>query len=103
MVMKKTASNSTGTKSNLSRKSPHKASKKASQEPFKKAMSHKKTPSKRRHGFLWITDPWDTLDHAKDTTLRLAQEALFLGLKSHWCDVRSIRWDQDRVLLDAYS
>jgi glutathione synthase len=55
----------------------------------------------KKHGFLWITDPWDTLDHSRDTTLRLAQEALALGLENHWCDVRSIRWEKDRVLLDA--
>ena len=33
---------------------------------------------------LWVTDPWSTLDQAHDTTLRLAQEALNLGLDSYW-------------------
>lgn len=51
--------------------------------------------------FLWITDPWETLSHAQDTTLRLAQEALKLGFKNYWCDFRSIRWQQNRVLLTA--
>lgn len=55
----------------------------------------------KKLGFLWITDPWDTLDHARDTTLRLAQEALKMGIANHWCDVRSIRWEEGRVLLDA--
>jgi glutathione synthase len=55
-----------------------------------------------KHGFLWITDPWDTLDHARDTTLRLAQEALSLGIQNHWCDVRTIRWEDGQVLLDAF-
>jgi glutathione synthase len=59
--------------------------------------------SKKQHGFLWITDPWDTLDHARDTSLRLAQEALSLGIENHWCDVRSIRWENGQVLLDAFS
>lgn len=51
--------------------------------------------------FLWITDPWESLDHPLDTTLRLVQEALKLGIKNYWCDVRSITWNQDRVLLHA--
>lgn len=50
---------------------------------------------------LWITDPWETLDHAKDTTLRLVEESLKLGMVSYWCDVKSIRFDTDRVVLDA--
>jgi glutathione synthase len=58
--------------------------------------------SKKQHGFLWITDPWDTLDHSRDTTLRLAQEALSLGIENHWCDVRSIRWENGQVFLDAF-
>jgi glutathione synthase len=33
---------------------------------------------------LWVTDPWETLEHSQDTTLRLAQEALNLGLESYW-------------------
>ncbi len=51
--------------------------------------------------FLWITDPWETLDHARDTTLRLAQEASFLGHASDWCDVKDIRMENGRVFLDA--
>ena len=54
-----------------------------------------------RASFLWITDPWETLDHPRDTTLRLAEEALLLGARCHWCDVRSIRMDRRRILLDA--
>jgi glutathione synthase/RimK-type ligase-like ATP-grasp enzyme len=33
---------------------------------------------------LWITDPWRTLDREQDTTLRLAQEAVNLGIKTYW-------------------
>lgn len=51
--------------------------------------------------FLWITDPWDTLEHASDTTLRLAAEAGLLGVRNDWCDVRSIRWEEGRVCLSA--
>src|SRR4051812_27923081 len=54
----------------------------------KKAGARGKAPK-----FLWITDPWETLDHPNDTTLRLAEEALKLGLGSAWCDVKSIRWE----------
>jgi len=56
---------------------------------------------KSSYRFLWVTDPWDTLDHEKDTTLRLAQEAASLGFGSYWCDVKSIRYQDRRVLLDA--
>lgn len=51
--------------------------------------------------FLWITDSWRTLDHPNDTTLRLAQEAIKLGHESHWCDVHSIRWQNQRARLNA--
>jgi glutathione synthase len=51
--------------------------------------------------FLWITDPWSTLDHPRDTTLRLAEEALALGAEVFWCDVKTIRWERDGTLLDA--
>jgi glutathione synthase len=54
-----------------------------------------------KHRLLWVTDPWDTLDHPRDTSLRLLEEALALGLECHWCDVRSIRLETDRVLADA--
>ena len=33
---------------------------------------------------LWITDPWDTLTHDQDTTLRLIQEAIALGIPTFW-------------------
>lgn len=33
---------------------------------------------------LWVTDPWTTLDHLQDTTLRLATEAMNLGIESYW-------------------
>ena len=33
---------------------------------------------------LWITDPWSTLTHSQDTTLRLADEAQKLGVHTYW-------------------
>lgn len=39
---------------------------------------------------LWLTDPWESLDHERDTTLRLAAEALELGVECHWADVREL-------------
>lgn len=60
----------------------------------------KKYPKKAKR-FLWITDPWDRMDHPRDTTLRLAEEALKLGYENYWCDVRSIRLENGRCLLDA--
>jgi hypothetical protein len=48
---------------------------------------------------LWVTDPWDTLDHPRDTPLRLAEECLALGVECHWCDFQSIRWDNAGIRL----
>jgi glutathione synthase len=33
---------------------------------------------------LWITDPWNTLTHDQDTTLRLIDEAIGLGIPTFW-------------------
>ena len=33
---------------------------------------------------LWITDPLSTLDQSKDTTLRLMQEAINMGIPTFW-------------------
>lgn len=55
---------------------------------------------KRKQKFLWVTDPWHTLDHPRDTSLRLVEEALILGIDNYWCDVRTIRL-QSSVELDA--
>lgn len=51
---------------------------------------------------LWITDPWDTLDHPQDTTLRLIQEALELGVPCWWADVRSTAWSQQGTTLQVF-
>lgn len=56
---------------------------------------------RKKTSFLWITDPWETLDHSKDTTIRLAQESLELGTPSFWCNVQTIRWQNQSVLADA--
>ena len=40
--------------------------------------------SEKRLNLLWITDPWDTLDHPRDTTLRLMEEAAKLGIAQAW-------------------
>lgn len=47
---------------------------------------------------LWVTDPWETLDHRNDTTLRLVQESLVLGHTSWWCDPGGIRFEVGRVI-----
>ena len=51
--------------------------------------------------FLWITDPWNTLDHSKDTTLRLIEESLENGIENYWSDYQTIRLLGQDVLLDA--
>lgn len=61
--------------------------------------------SKRRFKFLWVTDPWDSLDHPFDTTLRLIQEASVLDLQidNFWTDLHTIRRVAGETLLDAGS
>ena len=51
---------------------------------------------------LWVTDPWETLDHPRDTTLRLIEEAVHMGVESHWAGAHSIRWDGKATSLDTY-
>jgi glutathione synthase len=41
--------------------------------------------------WLWVTDPWETLDHPRDTTLRLVEESLRLGHRAFWCDPSGLR------------
>ena len=48
---------------------------------------------------LWMTDPWDTLDHPRDTTLRLVQEALAAGERCWWCDPSGLRLEGGRVVV----
>lgn len=50
---------------------------------------------------FWITDPWETLVHPMDTTLRLMEEAVSLGVENCWADRASIRWAGDATLVDA--
>ncbi len=50
---------------------------------------------------LWITDPWHTLDHSRDSTLRLMEEGSLLGVKQDWCDVKSIRLENGKVCFEA--
>ena len=65
-------------------------------------MTARKTASRsRRRPILWVTDPWETLEHATDTTLRLARECLALGIPTAWCDVRTIRFESGLVALEA--
>src|SRR5882724_6996307 len=66
----------------------------------KKAAPKKTKAAKKSFRFLWITDPWDTLDHANDTTIRLAREAIAQGHESYWSDVRTLRWQDQNVLAD---
>ncbi|MBY0470816.1 hypothetical protein K2X30_06560 [bacterium] len=51
----------------------------------------------KKKRFLWITDPWDTLDHPHDTTLRLAQEALAQGHESWWTAANTLHLEEGNV------
>lgn len=55
----------------------------------------------KRGKILWVTDPWDTLDHPTETTLRLIEESLTLGIETDWCDVKTIRMLNGKVELKA--
>lgn len=52
----------------------------------------KKTPSGPR--LLFIIDAWDSLDHERDTTLRLIEEALLAGARCAVAENRSIGLDK---------
>jgi glutathione synthase len=54
-----------------------------------------------RRNVLWVTDPWDTLDHQKDTTLRLIQASIEFGDHNYWCDYLTIKLIGEEVFLDA--
>lgn len=51
--------------------------------------------------FLWITNPWASLDRPNDTTLRLMEESFLQGFENYWCDVKSIKLDSSRIQLSA--
>ena len=51
--------------------------------------------------WLFVTDPWETLDHANDTTLRLMEAAVGRRVNVFWADVRTVRWEDGEVLVDA--
>lgn len=45
---------------------------------------------KKKLRLLWVVDPWETLDHERDTTLRLAEEAMLMGAECFITSNRSI-------------
>jgi glutathione synthase len=53
--------------------------------------------------WLFITDPWERLDHPNDTTLRLMEAAAKKKVAVFWASVKSIRWLDGQVVLDSYS
>lgn len=56
---------------------------------------------KKPRPILWITDPWNTLDHPRETTLRLIEESLHMGIPAYWADVRTVRLENGRIQLDC--
>lgn len=56
---------------------------------------------KGRLRFLWVTDPWDRLDHPSDTTLRFIEECAPHDVEAWWCDARAILSDRGRPLISA--
>ncbi len=56
---------------------------------------------KNNHHVLWITDPWSTLDHPKDTSLRLMEESLKTGISTYWADVHDVFLENESVFVNA--
>lgn len=52
---------------------------------------------------LWVIDPWDTLDHPRDTTLRLVEESLRLGHGAALCDPAGLSLSSGRGRVVARS
>jgi glutathione synthase len=50
---------------------------------------------------LWITDPWSTLDHERDTTLRLVREGFKRKVPQFWADFTAIRLQDQKVFIRA--
>jgi glutathione synthetase len=53
--------------------------------------------------WLFVTDPWKTLDHPNDTTLRLMEAASRKKISVFWASQQTIRWEGPQVLVDAYA
>lgn len=51
---------------------------------------------------LWITDPWDSLDHERDSTLRLMQECALLGIPAYWSTPSLMRTEAVRQKLKTW-
>jgi glutathione synthase len=56
----------------------------------KKRRKPAKRASKGQLHLLWVIDPWETLDHPKDTTLRLCEEAIAMGARCFLAENRAI-------------
>lgn len=55
----------------------------------------------KRRGWLWVTDPWSTLDHPRDTSLRLAKTAAARGIACFWADATTVELEAGQVTLEA--
>jgi len=53
--------------------------------------------------WLFVTDPWDTLDHGNDTTFRIMEAAAPRRIAVFWCDLSTIRSEEGQVVLNAHS
>jgi glutathione synthase len=66
----------------------------------KKPAGHKEVFRKNMR-ILWVTDPWETLDHSNDTTLRIVEECLKLGAQCFWTEPKHITLDDKRTRILA--
>lgn len=56
----------------------------------------------KKQKWLFVTDSWTTLDHSRDTSLRIMQAASSQGVEVFWSDSRSIRLEDNKGLTDAF-
>ncbi|MBL7715336.1 MAG: hypothetical protein JNL01_07680 [Bdellovibrionales bacterium] len=57
-------------------------------------MAKKTTPKLK---VLWITDKWASLDHPRDTSLRLMEESLKMGWQCWWCSSADLSLQNDGI------
>lgn len=56
---------------------------------------------KKKPNLLFITDPWSTLDHEKDSSLRIMAECAKLGASVYWCSHHDVSLIKGKAVIKA--
>ncbi len=51
---------------------------------------------------LWITDPWDVIEHPLETTSRLMQESVAMKIPTFWCSLHDIFIQHGKTIIRAF-